>query len=299
MASKHDIKTVAARSKLEPRREPHWHRISEGAYLGYRVMTMGKPGSWVARYRDRTTGKQITKSLGDFSEYPDSKRYDLASSAAVEWFSHLGRGGSAQTYTVADAANEFVSHVRSEHGDESAKDTGARLDRLVLSVTSLSATALEYLIPGHLNAWKKCLLQPNRVTGKPRAKSTVNRDMSALRATLNHAHRLGWVTSDHAWKVPLTPLKGATQRRGIYLSLEERKRLVGCCQPDLAPLVRCLALIPVRPGVPAAIKVGDFDARQGLLKVSKDKSGRGRHLPLPASVVEFFREQAKNKLPAC
>lgn len=133
MASKQDIKTVAARSKLLPRREPHWHRISEGAYLGYRVMTTGKPGSWVARYRDRATGKQVTKALGDFSEHPDSKRYDLASSAAVEWFTHLGRGGSAKSYTVAEAAKEYITYTLSEHGEAAAKDMRSRVDRLVLS----------------------------------------------------------------------------------------------------------------------------------------------------------------------
>lgn len=297
MASKQDIKTVAARSKLQPRREPHWHRLSEGCYLGYRVMTVGKTGTWVARYRDRTTSKQITKAFGDYSEYPDSKRYDLASSAAVEWFTHLGRGGSATTYTVADAAKEFVKHVRSEHGEDSAKDTGSRLERLVLSDTKLSKVNLEDLVPGHMNTWRKGLLSPNKSTGKLKSKSTVNRDMSTLRAALNYAHRLGWVTSDHAWKVPLIPLKGATQRRGIYLSLEDRKKLVEHCATDLAPLVRCLTLLPLRPGVPASMRAGDFDARQGLLKISKDKAGKGRHLPLPPSVVEFFRTMARDKLP--
>lgn len=149
MASKQDIKTVAARSKLEARREPHWHRVSEGAYLGYRVMTVGKPGSWVARYRDRGTGKQVTKSLGDFSEHPDSKRYDLASAAAVEWFTHLGRGGSVKSYTVADAAKEFVDYSRSEHGETSAKNVQQRVDRLV-APTTLVNVALEDLTPSHL-----------------------------------------------------------------------------------------------------------------------------------------------------
>lgn len=296
MASKQDIKTVAARSKLEARREPHWHRVSEGAYLGYRVMTVGKPGSWVARYRDRGTGKQVTKSLGDFSEHPDSKRYDLASAAAVEWFTHLGRGGSVKSYTVAEAAEEFAAHTLSEHGEASAKDMRQRVDRLVLA-TKLAKLQLEDLIPGHLNAWRKDQLQPSKVTGRPKAKSTVNRDMATLRAILNHAYRLGWVTSDHAWKLPLAPLKGASQRRTVYLPLEDRKRLVEHCPADLAPLVRCLTLLPLRPGVPASLKVGDFDPRQGLLKISKDKAGKGRHLPLPASVVEFFRAQAKGKLP--
>ena len=35
----HRIDTVAGRDKLTPRREPYWHRISKGCYLGFRKMS--------------------------------------------------------------------------------------------------------------------------------------------------------------------------------------------------------------------------------------------------------------------
>ncbi len=63
------IDTVASRDKLKPRREPYWHRLRRGCYLGYRRMTSDGAGVWIARARDEASGptKQIYESLDDFS----------------------------------------------------------------------------------------------------------------------------------------------------------------------------------------------------------------------------------------
>ena len=90
------IDTVASRDKLKPRREPYWHRLRRGCYLGFRKMTSDGAGVWIARARDEEAGptKQVYESLGDFGALPDHQRFDAASRAAQTWFEHLGRGGS-------------------------------------------------------------------------------------------------------------------------------------------------------------------------------------------------------------
>lgn len=90
------IDTVASRDKLKPRREPYWHRLRSGCYLGFRKMTSDGAGVWIARARDEEAGptKQIYESLGDFGALPDHQRFDAASKAAQTWFEHLGRGGT-------------------------------------------------------------------------------------------------------------------------------------------------------------------------------------------------------------
>jgi hypothetical protein len=50
------IDTVASRDKLKPRREPYWHRLRRGCYLGYRKMTTDGDGVWIARARDEASG---------------------------------------------------------------------------------------------------------------------------------------------------------------------------------------------------------------------------------------------------
>jgi hypothetical protein len=86
MATK--IDSVTARDKLKIRREPYWHRISKGCFLGYRKMMTGPGGSWVARSLDESTGKQNYSALGDFSDIPDHLRFDVAQKTAVVWFDH-------------------------------------------------------------------------------------------------------------------------------------------------------------------------------------------------------------------
>ena len=54
------LDTKAKRIRLAKRREPYWHKLILGGYLGYRVGVKG--GSWIARYR-MEDGKQTYKSL--------------------------------------------------------------------------------------------------------------------------------------------------------------------------------------------------------------------------------------------
>ena len=47
MVTRYFIDTPTRRKKLSPRREPYWHKIMTGRYLGYRQTERG--GHWVAR----------------------------------------------------------------------------------------------------------------------------------------------------------------------------------------------------------------------------------------------------------
>lgn len=290
--AKANIESVNGRAKLVARREPYWQRINPRCYLGYRTMSAGKPGTWVARYRDDATTAKPSKALGDFTEHPEHKRFDLARAAAAKWFEHLGKGGSAKAHTVAEAITAYVAHLTDEKGAKPAADAQSRLARLVPIGGKLSGVETDKLTPGNINAWRKALMQSEK------SKSTINRDMSALRAALNHAHRFGWVTSDHAWRHPLRPTDAAENRRDVYLTLDQRKALVVNCPADLAALVRCLCLLPLRPGAAAALTVGSFDPQQCTLKVGADKAGKDRKIGIPSAVVEFLKQQAKNKLPS-
>ena len=70
------IERVDVRARLELRREPYWKRISEGRYIGFRKMTKGTAGTWLARaYNGESYDPH---PLGDFAEMPESERYDAA-----------------------------------------------------------------------------------------------------------------------------------------------------------------------------------------------------------------------------
>jgi hypothetical protein len=54
---------VSERDKLKPRRDPYWQKLSKGCYLGFRKMTAGASGTWIARFLDTLNGKQVYNRL--------------------------------------------------------------------------------------------------------------------------------------------------------------------------------------------------------------------------------------------
>ena len=297
------IDTVASREKLKPRREPYWHRLLRGSYLGYRKMTADGAGVWIARARDEEVGptKQRYESLGDFSALPDHQRFDAASKAAQAWFDHLGRGGTAGGATVAQACARYVKHLRTHKTDRAANDAEARFKNYVLNHAKLASTELTRLTPSQLEAWRRALKElPTRSGGRRgelRSESTLNRDMTCFRAALNLAFMDGLVTSDFAWRSKLRPIKNADRRRELYLDRSQRLKFIEKAPHDLAAFLRGLCQLPLRPGALAKLNAGDFDRRLKVLKIGQDKSGKDRRIKLPDVTAGFFEAAAKDKLP--
>jgi integrase len=121
--------------------------------------------------------------------------------------------------------------------------------------------------------------------------------MTCFRAALNLAFRDGLVTSDFAWRSKLLPVKGADRRRDVYLSTDQRRRLIAQLPADVADLLRGLSLVPLRPGALAALTVASYDKRLKMLTIGKDKAGKDRKIALPDATAAFFAGHCKNKLP--
>jgi integrase len=297
MPSKLD--TVTARAKLKPRREPYWHRITKGCYLGLRKMG-ADGGNWVARSFDESSRKQSYKALGTFGALPDHQRFDAAAKAARDWFDHLGKGGSSEVMTVTGACAKYVAHLRDTKNDASADDAKGRFDRHVLA-EKIARIELTKLTPAHFDAWRKALRDKPAPTGPnkggKRSDSAINRDMNTFRAALNLALKDGIVTTNFAWRAKLSPNKNADRRRDVYLDQDQRRKLIAGATADMADFLRALSLIPLRPGAVAALVAGQFDKRLGVLTVGKDKAGGDRKIHLPAATAALFAAHCKDKLP--
>jgi integrase len=294
---------VDVRNRLTPRRDPYWHRLETGCFVGFRKMSAEAVGSWSARCRDSATGKQLHQPLGDFSELPAHERFDRAGKAAREWFAHLDRGGNSGAVSVEQACAAYVTHLQAAGREAAAVDAAGRFRRWI-DGTKFGATELQKLKPATVSAWRTSLAatlarpqDSSKVATRPRSASSLNRDMTALRAALNLAASNGDATSDHAWKAKLRPVKNADGRRDVYLDLEQRRALIGAAQPDVSALLRALSLVPLRPGAMAALTVGSFDKRLATLTIGKDKQGQDRKITLPKATAAFFNEQCTDKLP--
>lgn len=124
MATK--IDTVSSRDKLKLRREPYWHRLSKGRYVGLRKRGGNGHGTWIARTMQESSGGKNYQALGEFSDLQDHLRFDAAQKAAQAWFDHLGQGGAYRAVTVSDACTTYVIHLRATKSERAANDAEAR-----------------------------------------------------------------------------------------------------------------------------------------------------------------------------
>lgn len=300
-----NIKDVNDRAKLKPQREPYYTKIKTGCYLGFRKMTSDTSGVWVARCRIESTGKQAKTSLGRFDELVPSKRYDAALDEAEKWFKHLGMGGSTDVKTVKNACEEYVKHIKDKKGNAQADEIEARFKRWVYP-EPLARSQLMKLNKVGFETWRKKLAATEVIVNphakdkitRPRSAATLNRDMAALRAALNHAHTHGNVMSDISWLAALKPVERASKQRDLYLDIQQRRDLVNNAPTDLANFLKGMSLVPLRPGALAALTVASFDKRLSVLTIGKDKAGQDRKIKLPKDTAAFFKALCTDKLPA-
>lgn len=58
-----DLSRIGEREKLKPGDEPHWQRLRQGVYLGYRPSKKKAGGTWFARCYDAETNRNSRKRL--------------------------------------------------------------------------------------------------------------------------------------------------------------------------------------------------------------------------------------------
>lgn len=299
------IDTVEARKKLPARTPPYWHKLSTGCHVGYRKSASGNDGTWLAQAYDPSTSKQTRQSLGGLDHYAAHQRFDEAKKLAETWFSHLGRGGTAKAVTVKEACTNYVKRLRESGAEKNAADVEARFKRWV-NDDKIAGVNLQKLTRKIVDDWRNRLAKAPVLTNphsdktktRKRSPSSLNRDMAALRAAFNSAHDHGDATTNMAWRVALRAVENADGRRDTYLDRTQRAALIAKADDDLSAFLRCLSLVPLRPGALATLTVDKLNIPLGVLTVGKDKAGRDRKIKLPTSTAKTFTSLTKDKLPA-
>jgi len=299
-----DLSRIGDREKLKPKAgdEPHWQRLRQGVYLGYRPSRKKAGGTWFARFYDADANRNTRKRLGDYGTLSGHDVFKQAKADAETWAETVETGGerARDMVTVKDACEAYL--------EQKPGSIAEGVFRRHVYSDPIAKVKLDKLRRHHLKEWRKRLEQaPALVTRtkvaekkrmKPRSQSTVNRDMVPLRAALGLVLKPGAPNTDAAWQEALRPFKGADKRRELYLDREERKAMIDVTSDEARPFVKALCLLPLRPGALAGLKVRDFDKRTRALTIGKDKNGKPRQLTMPQVVAEFFEVQVKNKLPA-
>lgn len=269
---------------MEVRREPYWQRLNEGAYVGFRR----GPDTWLARYRGRD-GKQQWKPLGESLEFDDAKK------AAEEWLSQLAGSPvrSTKRDTVRAALEAYVADLKRHGRSDAATEAEGRF-KLTVWEDDVASLLLEEASADDFLEWRDRLR-------KGRQPRSINRHVRSVVAGLNRARQLGHIGNPEAWK--LKPLADDAEDEGdtaVFLTPEQRKAILEAASQPLGEFLRGLEYTGARPKELAAATAGGFEA--GALRLAHRKGRppklRVRHVVLGADGMEFFKQQAKRKLPA-
>lgn len=292
-----DLSRVKDRETLRHQREPHWQRLRPGCFLGYRPSAREGVGTWVARAYDERAQRYRLKALGDFGRLAGKDRFADAKREAEAFAFLLESGGQleAQLETVEEACRRYA---------KSNPEAAGRFKRLIYP-DPIASVKLIRLRRHHLQEWRTRLEErPALITRRKkgpqlfrkRAPSTVNRDMSMLRAALNRILAPGAPGTDAAWQEALRSIRNADRQRTLYLDRDQRRALLTNIDAEIEPFVRVLCLLPLRPGAVADLRAGDFNEQISELSIARDKSGKARRILLSSAAAEVLKQQARGKL---
>jgi len=280
------IDTHAKRKKLTPKREPYWHKLGKGCFLGFRK-TKNKHGTWIGRTQKEQRKKYT--SLGSDHELT----FEGASSKALKWFkSDPFDSEPAKTdYTISIAVDDYIAHLKIHNSEDAAYRTQKQLSKHL--IPKLGNTKLKSLKTVEFKKWRESLIAPASNIKKTLAKATANRILSSAKASFNLALENEHIQSDSGWK-KVTAFTGANKRRDLFLSEKQVNLLLNSCSGDFLELVRTHLLTGTRPGELTEATVTDFDKNNGTLFIRKSKTGP-RLIHLHDSVTAFILNLTQNK----
>lgn len=311
------IETRTARLKLKVRPEPHWFTVMEGRALGYRRLSGGRSGRWVARRYDPVEGRSHL-ALGTADDHAEANGVDVLTYAqamdkAAAWFADALRktGRVSEPLTVNRALDDYLTDYAGR-GGKAVEQTCQTIDAHIRPtlgnklVADLTATALRSwhqalaTAPARLRSPRArsdgSVPRPRKVRiardadGKRARRASANRVLTVLRAALNHAYREGNAKTDEAWR-RVKPFKGTQAARIRYLNDDEARRLINACAPDFRALVHAASLTGMRYGELAALLVGDVDLTARIATVRQSKAGKPRTVILTDEATELLRHR--------
>ncbi len=309
------LDTRTARLKLPVRSEPHWFTIQEGRAIGYRRLPGGKAGAWIARHYSPADGRTY-RSLGTADDYMDADggstlTFAQAQARAAEWFRETERaaGRVAEPITVREAMDHYLADYLAR-GGKAERDMRITIaahilpdlgDKKVADLTLATIRAWHHHLaaaPSRLRSGKNAPRKAGRKAEGADAhrarRSSANRILTVLKASLSLAYREGRVPDDDAWR-RVKPFANVDAPRIRYLTDAEAVRLVNACGPDLRALVTAALLTGCRYGELTRLRAADLDADAGVLHIRQAKAGKPRAVPLTAEAKRHFVALAAGK----
>jgi integrase len=320
--SMHRLFTPEERIQLKYRDAAYWARFARGRCIGYRRGS--GVSSWFARIRLKS-GKYKQCRIG----FPDDERpadgveilsFPQALAAAEIWCSRfedvaierqrawekeleLPDLPPSPPYTVAHAMIDYFNWAR---------ENTLAYNRFYYQIRAhilphLGDIPVDELKPTTLRTWMVQLSEqpPRAHTGRDRPQQfllkkkdpeyirkrrrSTNKVLACLRAGLNRAFDRGLVEDDTAW-TKVRSFRGVNQRKARFLDIDQIKKLIEACRPDLAMFVSGALLTGCRVSELRSMQVQDFTKKTGRIAVTDAKSKEQRAVSLSNEGIEFFKK---------
>ena len=256
------LDTRSARSTLKPRREPYWARIASGRHIGYRRLGP-QGGTWIAKLRVVAAGR-YTHALGPADDALDAGgdvlTFTQAQERARAWFLEkeqevaiAANGEDEAPYTVNQALEDYIAHLRAEKGQTAAKDAEGRVRKHLLP--KFGDKVLAELTTAELNRWRNSMVRvaqdiddEEEIEQERRSRDTANRFRSSAFAAFNLAFNSGDHTDldDRIWH-RVKPFKNVGAARIVILTEAEQQNLIDACEPGLREFALLVAWTGARP----------------------------------------------------
>lgn len=314
-----------SRLKLVPERR-HQEPLAEGRYLLYRKPKNGAAGSWIARWVDQDTGKDVQKRLGDADDLMDADGVNIldfkaAQARAEALFKDLnnaahivatGEALSIGPYTVASAMKDYLADA------EKRGVKGHTIMTLTINahiVPQLGDLQVAKLTKKRIEDWLKAVAEaPRRMTGVARdevkhldapvtedekraRKDSANRVLTNLKAALNFALKDGRYSGPAVWR-EVKKFRDVGRARIRSLNVQEQRRLVNVCPVGFRELVQAALYTGCRYGELCRLRVQDFNATAKTVYVEKSKGGKPRHIALTEEAAAWFASQVAGRKKA-
>ena len=311
------LDTRSARSKLKNRKSGYWAPVVPGCAVGYRKGPKG--GVWLAKFvRDGLRRETTIGTADDVLDADGSLALSFAQAQerARKWFANVvrdtvGEPDPTVSYRVAEILDDYLADYR-RRGGKAVRDLEIRIDRIK---TAIGAVTLDQLTAKRIREWHASLAEtaPRARTGKRNEKqnyrsfdpsdpdvvrsrrATANRNLTVLKAALNHAFHERRASSDTAWR-SVRPFREVDAARVRYLSHDEARRLVNAADPAFRPLIQCALLTGCRYGEIIRFRVSDFEHDSGTVHVRTSKSGKGRHVVLAEEGSTLLTDHTAGKV---
>jgi integrase len=269
---------------LKARGKPYYKEIGKRVHLGYRK---GKvEGKWVVRtytgsgYVTDTIANAVADDIVDADGthvLTFFQAQDKAREIAKKSSKYIG------PYRVRDAWEDYRSTLANSY------DATSRANMHILP--KLGDVLVESLSADQIRAWHRGMVKGGDAEQERKQKSSANRVLTILKATLNRAFREGKAVSDAEWR-RVEPFESVDASRTRYLSLAEIERLLNACEPTFRILVRAALETGCRYAELCRLACGDFNPDTGTLHIRKSKTGKERHVILTDDGISFFADLA-------